>query len=94
MIHHRVYRYTTFRKGVSVHPSKGVSLHPIFYCVALDNTTPSLVLHSMSSATPGIFTQVRVAGCPTVNGIGGDTLTPTPTNNDKLINWLIKFKIA
>ncbi len=33
MIHHRVYRYTPFCKGVSVHPSKGVSLHPIFYCV-------------------------------------------------------------
>ncbi len=61
--------------------------------VALDNTTPSLVLHSMSSATPGTFTQVRVAGCPTVNGIG-DTLISTPTNNDKLINWLIKFKTA
>ena len=48
--------------------------------VALDNTTPSLVLHSMSSATPGTFTQVRVAGCPTVSGIGGETLTSTPTN--------------
>ncbi len=56
--------------------------------VALDNTTPSLVLHSMSSATPGTFTQVRVAGCPTVSEIG-ETLTSTPTNNDKLINWLI-----
>ncbi len=47
--------------------------------VALDNTTPSLVLHSMSSATPGTFTQVRVAGWPTVNGIG-ETLTSTPKN--------------
>ena len=48
--------------------------------VALDNTTPSLVLHSMSSATPGTFTQVRVAGCPTVSGIGGEKLTSTPKN--------------
>ncbi len=49
--------------------------------VALDNTTPSLVLHSMSAATPGTFTQVRVAGCPTVNGIGGEKITSTPKND-------------
>ncbi len=46
--------------------------------VALDNTTPSLVLHSMSSATPGTLTQVRVAGCPIVSGIVGETLTSIP----------------
>ncbi len=51
--------------------------------VALDNTTPSIVLHSMSSATPGTFTQVRVAGCPTVSGIGGDTLISTPKKYKK-----------
>ena len=54
--------------------------------VALDNTTPSLVLHSMSSATPGTFTQVRVAGCPTISGIEGDTLTSTPK---KIIKELV-----
>ena len=50
----------------------------IFTDVSLANTVPSLDLHSMRSATPTSLVQVRVAFCPTVNGISGELRTVTP----------------